>query len=645
MIQPPHAAAATASLPDGRSAGEAHPPTSLTPPQDTPPQHAPALDAQAYQVVPRSTVLQASLLAQVKQKVSEKGVPYATKAGFPGVFLNAEVSVFSSNKRPQRFQQTVFCRHFATMFAQHAGKKSELLGPLSTEAGVRNQFDGVLHELDIAYYGLIREAPPGCKHVVSSEHLGQYLAALASTLQAPQQGVNQPHEVNCLLITVDHAMALHVRLKSKAGMDYIAATLYDPNDTAHYKRVEQPTPQGFSAIKLQDMLVSPELLSLYAGAPDRPLAMAAVSLDHRVQAPFDRSIVVPSIDNMHVALTHGVVDDVGVMFEAARHQQTAAALYELLAATPQQDNTFPGLYRAFQRGHTACIAAFGTLVLAADEFDRQAKVQLLSASNDDGTAGLYLAMDDGDTQTVQVFAQLVLNSAVLTDADKVYLLTAQDGNGHPGLFAAVRADQADTVRVFVQSVLASDLNMESKESLLKAETDFGDAGFYDALQEGRVKVIQAMVESVLEAPTLSPEAKVRLLESKVYDVPSLAPCFQYGYDPSVRAFADAVLASPDLDEGAKVSLMAALNEVGVPGLHAAFRNGHTETVEAFVACVLRSDLTAAAKGSLLAALDADGVSGLSAAREEGHIAAANAFCELVGSSALPADVKDQLMRA
>ncbi|MEN9832568.1 MAG: hypothetical protein RLZZ487_2173, partial [Pseudomonadota bacterium] len=57
--------------------------------------------------------------------------------------------------------------------------------------------------------------------------------------------------------------------------------------------------------------------------------------------------------------------------------------------------------------------------------------------------------------------------------------------------------------------------------------------------------------------------------------------------------------------------MAAFNEVGVPGLHAAFRNGHTETVKAFVACVLRSDLTVDAKASLLEAADAEGVSGLS----------------------------------
>ncbi len=138
---------------------------------------------------------------------------------------------------------------------------------------------------------------------------------------------------------------------------------------------------------------------------------------------------------------------------------------------------------------------------------------------------------------------------------------------------------------------------------------------------------------------------MRLLESKVLGVPCLFPCFQYGYDQSVEVFAECVLASCVLDDAAKVSLMQAVNDYGLPGLHAAFRGGRTDTVKTFVRSVLRSGLSVADQFTLLEACDHEGQAGLSAAHEEGHVAAADAFCDLVNASQLPAQLKLRLTQA
>ena len=158
-------------------------------------------------------------------------------------------------------------------------------------------------------------------------------------------------------------------------------------------------------------------------------------------------------------------------------------------------------------------------------------------------------------------------------------------------------------------------------------------------------VIQALVKSVLDAPALGPEERVRLLESKVLGVPCLFPCFQHGYDQSVEVFARSVLASSVLDDAAKVSLMQAINDDGLPGLHAALRGGRTDTVRTFVQSVLCSGLSVADQFTLLAASDHEGRSGLSAAREAVYVATADEFCTLVNASQLPAQVKVQLTQA
>lgn len=196
-----------------------------------------------------------ALRAQL-QKDQDKAAPHLSKSGLPEVRLNCEVQVAPSAHTPSWQKEVVRCRHLALAFAQHAGKKSELTSAF-TKVGIWSKFDGRLSAADDAFNKVLREAPEGCKHVVSSDQFGSYLTALAKTLEHVPDGPDRPKEANCLLLTANHAMALHLQRKSKAGVNYLAVKLYDPNDTAAYKRVTRLTPESLGSLDLNAMMIRP----------------------------------------------------------------------------------------------------------------------------------------------------------------------------------------------------------------------------------------------------------------------------------------------------------------------------------------------------------------------------------------------------
>jgi hypothetical protein len=363
------------------------------------------------------------------------------------------------------------CRHFAALFLQHGGKKSEVLQAFSTEAGIAEKFDGKLAEIEVGLQKALKEAPAGCKHLVNSEELGDYLQALAMKLQAagPREG---PCEANCLLHTADHAMALHVERKRKDGVEYFSAKLYDPNATATYKRVVKASPEDFGSLKLKEMMIRPELISLYTNGANKPLSMVAVSLDHRLQPSMDRSSTTASAENMFLALQSGLLDDVHSMLKTALEgTQVSNEGKELLRAHHLWDElvAVPGLYMAFQNDQSDVVKAFTEAVLASDGLNEQEKVNLLAAKTDDGRPGLFSALKNGHSDTVKVFAQVVLASTLSPQA-KVELLGAKDRQGIAGLALANASGHDETANAFTQIVRRSRLDEAQKNELLRVES-------------------------------------------------------------------------------------------------------------------------------------------------------------------------------
>ena len=59
-------------------------------------------------------------------------------------------------------------------------------------------------------------------------------------------------------------MALHVEKKSKTGVEYFSAKVYDPNVTASYRRVVKATPEDFAGLTLKDMMIKPQYANFYS---------------------------------------------------------------------------------------------------------------------------------------------------------------------------------------------------------------------------------------------------------------------------------------------------------------------------------------------------------------------------------------------
>ncbi|NJM31718.1 MAG: ShET2/EspL2 family type III secretion system effector toxin [Limnobacter sp.] len=233
------------------------------------------------------------------EKIQNKQATYLPQRT-QNVALNGQVHIPVSGLQ-------VECRHFAAVFALFQGTKRELTDSFSTEAGIGAFFsDGKLEGVEEQYYSRIQHASQACKHLFSGEQLGQYLEAVAKAVQRqePTPGA-QKKQANCLLLTEDHAMALHVEFKTKSGVGYFAVKLYDPNLTNNYTRVESSTAQGLRKLTFETMMPCPHLASLYLNG-NAKLSMVAVCLDAQLEPQMSRPTVCESPVEMHNILSRGL---------------------------------------------------------------------------------------------------------------------------------------------------------------------------------------------------------------------------------------------------------------------------------------------------------------------------------------------------
>jgi hypothetical protein len=489
-----------------------------------------------------------ALQAQMR-KVGDKSTPYASNNGEANKNFNGLVSIPRSAPPSQDAGGLVECRHFSTVFAQHPGKKVGLVRELQSQEAVEKAFAGRLSEVHHTHERWLREASPDCKHVVSSENFGQYLAALAHTLKAAPDGQHTPNEANCLVVTTDHSLALYMERKSKAGLDYFAAKVYDPNDTASFKRVEALTPEALQSLTLQQML-KPGAFEYYAGGANKPLWTAVASLDARLKPQMNNSAATsPSVERMAVTLSSGAFNELTAMRQSLPGKQ----LVQLLLATASGPEPYFSV--TLQRGHTETAKAFIEIVLQSD----------------------------------------------LGNSEKVGLLAAQRRDGAPGLAMALQRGHGDTVKAFAEDVLSSDLDNPSKTELLAARRIDGVPGLYVAFQEGHTEAVTGFSESVLNS-TLSDAEKVKLLTARTdRGVPGLLMAFAEGRTETVKGFAEVVLNS-NIDNKLKVQLLAARSSDGMFGLYGADQMRHKQTVSAYVGAILSSGLDKQDKNNLLATI-------------------------------------------
>lgn len=433
--------------------------------------------------------------------------------------------------------ERVCCRHISMLFAQHPGKKSDLIKALASQTGIHAQFDQRLNRYNQAYLQAIQQAPPACKHVFDGRQLGRYLTALAEALDAAQDNEadhsNTTREVNCLLNTDNHCMTLHMQRKVRQEQTYFAVKLYDPNHTAHYTRVVKPTAQSLSSLQFNDLLADSGLSKRYSVGSNQHISLSAVCLNADLQPALDRTMVSASAQHLHLALFDGSLIDVQRFLDASTQSlhlepSKSGASFELLQAQYRPQGP-TGVFMALHNGHVDAVKTYTQWVLNADEHDlsRADKVSLLSAPIRDNTHGLYMAFQNGHAQAVEVFTLCILNAKdhVLSKDDKIKLLKACKDNGTPGLFIALYNGHTQAINNFMYCILnASDhhLSQADKVNLLTPHSGDGLSGLRYALQNGFAQAAKAF-EANIKASFWDVQTKAALLTQAWLNLDSSLP--------------------------------------------------------------------------------------------------------------------------
>ncbi|NJM32539.1 MAG: ShET2/EspL2 family type III secretion system effector toxin [Limnobacter sp.] len=229
------------------------------------------------------------------------------------------------------------------------------------------------------------------------------------------------------MLTEGHAMALHVELKTKSGVDYFAVKLYDPNLTNNYTRVESFTAKGLRKLTFETMMPCLHFAAVYSKG-NAKLSMVAVCLDEQLEPQMSRPTVCESPVEMYNTLRCGVYTQLALFLKHIfrdSNDLTNDPQTQLLAAE-RADGT-PGLYMAVQEGHTETVVRFAQAILDSNRSEKT-KAELLSARNANGTSGLTTALEDGHTETVERFTQTILNSN-LSKETQDHLLAAKLAEG------------------------------------------------------------------------------------------------------------------------------------------------------------------------------------------------------------------------
>lgn len=465
--------------------------------------------------------------------------------------LNGAVQVTSTDDT----DETVVCRHFAYHFLAWPGDMKELMERYSTRRGIKALFDGKLTELDDFFNCAIREAKADSKHLLRSDDFGRYMASLAQALETAHEQGRPVSQANCLVLTQDHAMALLLRRRVKNNVTHYIAKLYDPNDTASYKRVVALTPERLARRKLEEMMISPHFADEYAGSQGLPMPLVAVCLDPELRPPMIRDEPAGSVAEMHMALRCGVANEVQATLAATKTRSPSAqpSFFQLLQARSAV-NEAPGLNIAFSNDYSEAVSVFTNFVLSADQLTEADKISLLAARRADNTPGLYLAFNYAATDSIKAFVEPILSTETLSVASKTELLLAKNVHGICGLSSAVILAEPKAIQAFVEPILRSNLPEKAKFRVLNAASSEGTPSLNMAFGWGSTPMIKVFTELIVESPHLSEPAKVKLLraESRL-GVSGLARARISRQHEACSAFID-LINSSKLSQGSKEEL-------------------------------------------------------------------------------------------
>jgi hypothetical protein len=328
----------------------------------------------------------------------------------------------------------VECRHLAAAYVL-APKKRELLKAFSSLEGVAGHFSPLRARLEDAPYGLLLPKAAGSRHLVYGSDMGHYLTRLAEELDKP----GGPQQADVLLISTDHAQALHLERKerkpghSEAGARYFALSFYDPNRTGNHRRLEFSEPE--------------QLRTLIKRWPRSEYAAVCQNV----------CVEVPRVEPSRPLSTNGFL----LAILGNIQPELDAALLQIDGMTADQLTELVELRTTFGRLSMPCVGMLSQLpgnarstlrlfeaVARKLDFDAPAIVNLLEARQPDGQTALSDVMRSGLADVVIEFGESLARLDLDANSIAQLLSARKGGNGAPALYLACTRGHISTVSAF-----------------------------------------------------------------------------------------------------------------------------------------------------------------------------------------------------
>lgn len=526
--------------------------------------------------------------------------------------LNGEVNFPYSN-------EPIYCRHLAASYVVDSLTSPDgKVDFMKHYSSAQNIAAHVPASTETTYQSLKAHAT---RHdLIKNDALGSHIKMCFEDMQEKGEKVS-----GLLIESLNHTMAIRLRVKGSPEKPVYVISFYDPNKTDTAVRCEVSDLAEIEHHTLAQWIdgstgAEGGLYQDYYGGIEPISLVTQCNLTNLTGSPLAGTKKLTSFNPDPITPTHlsfllrnnFVADFIGLLPRLkAIGAQEPDKLYNLL--TQKTDVGYFGLYIALQNGDTEMVRAFGELLKLIPEHLR---AELVASRRSDGVPGLCMALQNGHAETIQAFGELL---KLIPQRQRAELIAAIGDDGVPGLFMALQNGHAKAVRAFGELLkLIEDENQRAE--LIAAIAPNGVSGIAIAVLRGHVEAIKECGQLVKQIPTES--IRDRLLELKMPDgVSTLNLVLREGHISGAEAHEELFKLLPDRQIESRI-------REAISDFYPVLAKGNTELVNV-VSKLISSISDEERRISLKMELVKSGTHALDAAMSEGRFDAVKAYSELI----------------
>ncbi|HGV5468316.1 TPA: ShET2/EspL2 family type III secretion system effector toxin, partial [Shigella flexneri] len=382
--------------------------------------------------------------------------------------------------------------------------------------------------------------------------------------------------------TLNHQMALGLKIKRVQESEKWVVQFFDPNRTVTHKRTVFTCDSHFELSQLSAKDFFDDFYWKIYGL-EQP---GQVIFEDRHNSPLTNTVkLLPDeLINSRViyhAITKNLTEVLFILMEKYKNGEISQSKLVNLLATRSSDGT-PAFYIALQNGYSDIIQVYGK-ILNMCNLSQETILTLLAAVGANNVSGLCMSFMNGHVDTIKAYGEIVFKTPLTSDK-RLYLLAAKDSHDLPGLFFALQNGHADSIRMFGSLLNKKMLSSEQIKELLKVKH-----GLFMALQNGHTKAIMAYGDILKILPPHQEYIDELLWIKNPNGTSGLFMAFYNGHTETIRAFCN-ILKNYSFTTRRLVEMLSATNKDGIPGVFVSVVNRDKETILEYCRIIKENNL-------------------------------------------------------